>query len=260
VAAIATDVRLKAPDHKDDPGRMTLTEHLTELRTRLIISVAAVAIGTLVAFFFYNFVLGFITHPYRDFLNHHPHQNISLGNLVTTGPLEGFSTRLKVSGYLGLFLSSPIVLWEMWRFITPGLHKNEKRYAIPFIVGTIVLFAAGVTLSIVVFPKALDFLISVSGKNITPLFSPQRYVNLYVTMAAIFGIVFCFPMVQVMLEISGAVPTKKWRKWRRPAIVVMAVVAAVATPSNDPYSFMAMGVPLVVFYELSIILGRVLHK
>jgi sec-independent protein translocase protein TatC len=151
-------------------------------------------------------------------------------------------------------------LWEIWRFITPGLHKNEKRYAIPFIVGTIVLFAAGVTVSVLVFPKALDFLISVSGKNITPLFSPQRYVNLYVTMATIFGVVFCFPMIQIMLEISGVVPTKKWRKWRRPAIVIMAVVAAVATPSNDPYSFMAMGIPLVVFYELSIILGRILHK
>jgi sec-independent protein translocase protein TatC len=244
----------------DEPSRMTLTEHLTELRRRLIISIAAVAVGTVVAFFFYSSVLGFITHPYRQFLSHQPHQNISLGNLVTTGPLEGFSTRLKVSGYLGLFLSSPIVLWEIWRFITPGLHKNEKRYAIPFIVGTIVLFAGGVAVSIVVFPKALDFLISVSGRNITPLFSPQRYVNLYVAMAGIFGIVFCFPMVQVMLEISGVVPTKKWRKWRRPAIVVMAVVAAVATPSNDPYSFLAMAVPLVVFYELSIILGRILKK
>ena len=167
----------------DELARMTLTEHLVELRRRLIICVIAVTIGTFVAFFLYNFVLHFITTPYRDFLAHHPQQDISKGNLVTTGPLEGFTTRLKVSGYLGLFFASPVVLWEVWRFITPGLHKNEKRYAIPFIIGAIVLFSLGVTVSILVFPKALDFLITVSGKNVTPLFSPQRYVNLYVAAA-----------------------------------------------------------------------------
>jgi sec-independent protein translocase protein TatC len=239
---------------------MTLTEHLTELRRRLITSVVAVTVTTVVAFFLYNTVLHFMTAPYRDFLAHHQHLDISNGNLVTTGPLEGFATRLKVSGYLGLFLASPIVLWEIWRFITPGLHKNEKRYAIPFIVGAIVLFSMGVTVSILVFPKALGFLITVSGTSVTPLFSPQRYVNLYVGMAAIFGLVFCFPILLVMLEIAGVVPSRKWRKWRRPAIVAIAVIAAVATPSNDPYSFVAMAVPLWIFYELSIIIGRILKK
>jgi sec-independent protein translocase protein TatC len=250
-----------AATHSDeDLARMSLMEHLTELRRRLVISLVAVVIGTLAAFFLYNWVLGFITHPYHQYALHHPNRDLTKGNLVTLGPLEGFSTRLKVSGYLGIFLSSPIVLWEIWRFITPGLHRNEKRYAIPFIVGSIVLFSMGVTVSVLVFPKALDFLISVSGNNVTPLFSPQRYVNLYVAMAAIFGLVFCFPVVLVMLEISGAVPSKKWRKWRRPAIVVMTVVAAVATPSNDPYSFVAMAVPMVIFYELSIIIGRIMKK
>jgi sec-independent protein translocase protein TatC len=244
----------------EELARMTLTEHLVELRRRLIICLVAVVIGTFVAFFLYNFVLSFITSPYRHFLEHHASQDISNGNLVTTGPLEGFATRLKVSGYLGLFFASPVVLWEVWRFITPGLHKNEKRYAIPFIIGAILLFSTGVTVSILIFPKALQFLISVSGKNVTPLFSPQRYVNLYVAAAAIFGAVFCFPIVLVMLEISGVVPSKKWRKWRRPAIVVIAVVAAVATPSNDPYSFTAMAVPMVLFYELAIIIGRILKK
>ena len=122
-------------------------------------------------------------------------------SVVTTGPLEGFSTRLKVSGYLGLFFASPVVLWEVWRFITPGLHKNEKRYAIPFIIGAIILFSLGVTVSILVFPKALEFLISVSGKNVTPLFSPQRYVNLYVA-APPSSSASCsaFPIVLVLLD------------------------------------------------------------
>ena len=244
----------------DDLARMTLTEHLTELRRRLIICVIAVGLGTLIAFFLYNAVIHFISGPYRSFADRHPDKVLGGGKLVVTGPLEGFSTRLKVSGYLGLFLASPIVLWELWRFITPGLHKNEKRYAIPFVLSAILLFSLGVLTAILVWPKALDFLIGVGGKDIATLFGPQKYVNLYVAACAIFGLVFLFPIVLVFLEIAGVVPSRKWRRWRRPAIVVIAIVAAVATPSNDPYSFVAMAVPLYVFYELSIIVGRILHK
>jgi sec-independent protein translocase protein TatC len=238
---------------------MSLMEHLAELRNRLIVSMVVVTVTTIVAFFFYNQVIHFIDRPYRQYAAKHPGKSLT-GRLVVTGPLEGFATRLKVSGYLGLFLASPVLLWELWRFITPGLHKNEKRYAIPFIVSAVALFSLGVTTSILVFPKALDFLISVSGTDVAPLFGPQKYVNLYVAAAAIFGAVFLFPIVLVFLMISGAVPTRKWRKWRRPAIVVMVVVAAVVTPSNDPYSFLAMAVPMLIFYELAIIVGRILKK
>jgi sec-independent protein translocase protein TatC len=238
---------------------MSLMEHLAELRTRLIVSMVVLALATFVAFFFYNQVIHFIDRPYRDYAARHPSKSIT-PNLVVTGPLEGFATRLRVSGYLGLFLASPVLLWELWRFITPGLHKNEKRYAIPFIASAVLLFSLGVTTSILVFPKALDFLISVSGSDVAPLFGPQKYVNLFMASAAIFGGVFLFPIVLVFLMISGAVPTRKWRKWRRPAIVIMVVVAAVVTPSNDPYSFLAMAVPMLVFYELAIIVGRILKK
>jgi sec-independent protein translocase protein TatC len=238
---------------------MSLMEHLAELRTRLIVSMVVVTVATIVAFFFYNQVIHFIDRPYRQYALKHPNKSIS-PDLVVTGPLEGFSTRLKVSAYLGLFLASPVLLWELWRFITPGLHKNEKRYAIPFIASAVVLFGLGVTTSILVFPKALDFLISVSGNDVAPLFGPQKYVNLYVAAAAIFGTVFLFPIVLVFLMISGAVPTRKWRKWRRPAIVIMVVVAAIVTPSNDPYSFLAMAIPMLIFYELAIIIGRILKK
>jgi sec-independent protein translocase protein TatC len=238
---------------------MSLMEHLAELRKRIIVSMVVVTLTTIVAFFFYNQVIHFIDRPYRQFAANHPGKSIT-PDLVVTGPLEGFSTRLKVSGYLGLFLASPVLLWELWRFITPGLHRNEKRYAIPFIASAIVLFSIGVTTSILVFPKALDFLISVSGKDVAPLFGPQKYVNLYMAAAAIFGGVFLFPIVLVFLMISGAVPTRKWRNWRRPAIVIMVVVAAVVTPSNDPYSFLAMAVPMLIFYELAIIVGRILKK
>ena len=247
-------------DTESGLARMTLMEHLAELRRRLIICVIAVAVGTLVAFFLYNHILHFITHPYRQSLRRHHIEGPGGGRLVVLGPLEGFTTRLKVSGYVGLAAALPVVLWEVWRFVTPGLHKQERRYAIPFIFASVVLFAMGCAVSILVWPKALDFLISISGSDVAPFFSPSRYVGLYVLACLAFGLTFEFPVLLVALELTGVLPSRKLRNWRRPAIVVIAVVAAVATPSNDPFSFLAMAVPLYVFYEVAILIGRILKK
>jgi sec-independent protein translocase protein TatC len=243
-----------------DAGRMTLFEHLAELRKRLVISIAAIVVGAVVAWCFYNRVLHFMLEPYASFLRHHPNENISKGQLVTNGPLEGLTTRLKVSGYLGFALGSPVVLWELWRFITPGLHKNEKRYAVPFVLSAVGLFSLGVGTAIFIFPRAIDWLISISGKGVVPLFSPSKYFTLYVLMCLVFGLVFLYPILLMFLMLAGVVPSSKWRKWRRPAIVVIAAVAAIVTPSSDPFSFMAMAIPMYVFYEASIILGRILKK
>lgn len=253
------------PDRRPEPddsglARMTLMEHLAELRRRVIVCVIAVAVGTVAAFFLYNHILHFIVHPYRQALHRHHISGPGGGRLVVLAPLEGFTTRLKVSGYVGLALALPVVLWEVWRFVTPGLHKHERRYAIPFIIASVLLFAMGCTVSILVWPKALDFLITVSGSDVAPFFSPSRYVGLYVLACLAFGLTFEFPVLLVGLELTGVLPSKKLRAWRRPAIVVIAVVAAVATPSNDPFSFLAMGLPLYVFYELAIVIGRILKK
>ncbi|MDQ6784672.1 MAG: twin-arginine translocase subunit TatC [Actinomycetota bacterium] len=244
----------------DDLAKMTLTEHLSELRNRLVVCIVAVVVMTAVSWFLYNHAVDFMLTPYHDFLRHHLSKDISKGQLVTNGPLEGFTTRLKISAYGGIALSSPVLLWELWRFITPGLHKNEKRYVVPFVSAALVLFAGGVATAVIVFPKALNWLINVSGHGVVPLFSPQKYFTLYVLMCLIFGAVFMYPLIVIFMEISGVVPSARWRKWRRPAIVVICVVAAVITPSSDPFSFMAMAIPMLVFYELAILLGRVLGK
>ncbi len=240
---------------------MTLYEHLSELRTRLVISIVAVVVTTTVMFFFYNQLISFMQHPYCTYVAHHPDKSITgRCQLYITGPLEGFTTRVKVSAYAGIVVAAPVLLWELWRFITPGLHKNEKRYVLPFFVGACTLFAAGVVTAVLVFPKAINWLISISGHGVVPLFSPSRYFTLYAAMAVIFGAVFLYPLVVVFLEIAGVVPSAKWRAWRRPAIIIMVIAAAVITPSSDPFSFLAMAVPLLVFYEASILLGRLLHK
>jgi sec-independent protein translocase protein TatC len=223
------------------------------------------AVTTTVCWFFYDDAITFMRGPYVTFCHHHLTKSItgtarSCGVLYTTGPLEGFTTRLKVCAYGGIALATPVLFWELWRFITPGLKDNEKKYVVPFVAAAVVLFAMGVTTSILVFPKALQWLIDVGGSGVDPLFSPSKYFTLYVVMALVFGAVFMYPLIVVGLELTGVVPSRKWRKWRRPAIVVIAGVAAVITPSSDPFSFLALAVPMYIFYEASILLGRVLHK
>jgi len=243
-----------------DSGTMTLTEHLAELRRRVIIAVAAIAVAGVVVWFFYDPILHFMIRPYREFLRHNQSKDISNGNLVTSGPLEGLTTRLKVCLYGGVALASPVIFWEFWRFITPALYKHEKRYAVPFVAAAVVLFATGVTTAIVVFPKALDWLISISGYGVVPLFGPSKYFSLYVTMCVIFGVVFMYPLVLVFLELVDVVPSATWRRWRRAAIVIICIVAAVITPSSDPFSFVAMAVPMLILYEVAIFVGRLMKK
>lgn len=237
---------------------MSLLEHLAELRRRVLICALALCVASIAGWFLYNPVLHFMTAPYRGYYAHH--KDLITPDLVVTGPVEGFTTRLKVSTYIGLALAAPVWLLQLWRFITPGLKRNERRYALPFVLSGLVLFSMGVAVAILVWPKALNWLISVSGNGVSPLFTPSAYVSLYVLICIVFGTVFLYPTLVVFLMISGVVPSAKWRKWRRPAIVVLCVVAAVVTPSNDPFTFLGMAVPMLIFYEGSIIVGRLLKK
>jgi sec-independent protein translocase protein TatC len=243
-----------------DPGTMTLLDHLAELRNRLIVSVVAIVVLTTVMWFLYDQVIHFMEEPYCSFTRHHPSKSVAGCSLVTNGPLEGFTTRIKISAYGGIALATPVLFWELWRFITPGLHKNERKYILPFVSSAVVLFLMGVTAAVLIFPRALQWLIEVGGTGVVPLFSPSKYFTLYALMCVIFGAVFTYPLFLVFLEIAGVVPSATWRRWRRPAIVVIAVVAAVVTPSSDPFSFLAMAVPMLVFYEGAILVGRVMHK
>ena len=231
---------------------MSLVEHLSELRRRLIISAVALVIGGTIAFLLYNRILDVLIGPYQDITGKK--------QLLITDPLEGFATRLKISGWCGLFLASPVVLWQLWRFITPGLHKKEKRFAVPFIVASIVLFLMGAVVAMLTFEPALRFLIGVGGPNLDPLFTPTKYLSLITLMILAFGVAFEFPILLVFLELAGVVPSQRLRKWRRPAIIIIVTVAAVITPSQDPYSLFAMAAPMYLFYEGAILVGRLLKK
>jgi sec-independent protein translocase protein TatC len=242
---------------REQPGSdaaMPLVAHLAELRRRVFIAIVAIAIGMVFGFLLYNRVLEFLVDPYCDVKQ--SFQPGSSCRLVVTDPLDSFSIRLKLAGYLGFLFASPVVLWQLWRFITPGLYDREKRYAVPFVASSIVLFLLGAGLALVTFPKTLDFLASFGGDELELLYTPSKYLGLLVMMMLIFGLGFEFPVILVFLELAGVLRWQQLRSWRRYAIVGIFVVDAVITPSGDPVTLLAMALPMVLFYEAAILIGR----
>lgn len=241
--------------HKPRPAvpSMTLVEHLTELRTRVLVCALAFVVAATAGFLVYPWILSFLQHPYCQVAP-------SYCGFYITGPLDGLSLRVKISAYSGVFLASPVLLWEFWRFITPGLNSKERRYAIPFIVASITLFGLGCVVAFETFPHALTFLDSVGGPSLHEIFDPINYISLIVLLMVVFGVTFEFPVLLVSLQLAGELTAKQLSHWRRWAVVGIVVVAGVITPSSDPFSMMALAVPLYVFYEISIIIGRVINR
>jgi sec-independent protein translocase protein TatC len=238
---------------KNRPDSMTLIEHLTELRRRVLVCAVAFIVAATVAFLVYNHILSFLQHPYCQV-------NAKHCNLYVTSPLDGLTLRVKIAAYGGIFLASPVILWELWRFITPGLNPKEKKYAIPFIVSSIFLFALGCLVAYITFPHALQFLDHIGGPSLQQIYNPNSYLSLILLLMTVFGLTFEFPVLLISLEIAGVLTPQTLSKWRRWAIVAIVVVAGVVTPSSDPFSMLAMAVPLYVFYEVSIVVGKVLAR
>lgn len=230
-----------------DEGRMTVWEHLAELRSRFIKMAVAVAVGAVVAWILYPYVLQFLLHPYREIAPD--------AKLYATSPLEPFATRLKVSGYLGIAFAMPVILWQVWRFVTPGLYPHEKKYAVPFTVSALVLFAFGAAIAYFTLNPALQFLISIGGGDIEQIYSPDAYLTLIVYMMLAFGAGFEFPVLLVALELVGVVTPRTLLGWWRPALVIIVIVAAVITPSGDPISMLALAIPMFIFYMAAIGIG-----
>jgi sec-independent protein translocase protein TatC len=245
-----------------DGGRMTLVEHLAELRSRLIKALVALTLGACIGFVLYQPVLDVLVEPYCDVKADQVDTTTDLGpadegcDLVVTDPLESFSIRLKLSTYLGLLLASPVVLWQVWRFITPGLYPREKRFAIPFVVSAVFLFALGAVVAWLSFPKTLQFFAAFGGDSLTLLYTPGKYLSLLTVMMLVFGLAFLFPIVLVFLQLAGVLSWRRLASWRRYAIVVIFLVDAIITPSGDPITLIAMALPMVLFYEASILIGR----
>ena len=238
---------------------MTLTEHLAELRTRIIRSLLAVGVGVIGVLAFYDPVLAFLRQPYDNLCERRP-DLVTNCDLYSLGPLDGFSARMRIALYGGLILALPVVLWQVWRFIVPALHDRERRYAIPFIASTVVLFLAGGALAYLTLDKGLEFLVGWSGSDVEQAFQITKYVSLVALMIAAFGIGFEFPVLLVFLQLAGVVRPRQLIEGWRVAIVAIVVLAAVITPSGDPITLVALTVPLVILYFVAIGLGHLLVR
>lgn len=238
---------------------MTLIEHLEELRVRIIRMLIAFGAAAVVAWFLYNPILAFLVHPLR----HLPQAAKIIrgsGSLIVTSPVEPLFIRLKVVSFSALALALPVVLWELWRFIAPGLYAKEKRYAIPFVGSTVGLFVVGVGLAFWTLPTALHFLTAFSGSSIELLPRASEYLSFVMLLIVGFGVAFEFPLVLLALSLMGVIPSRKLRQWRRPAWVVILVLAGFLTPAQDPITQVLLALPMAILYEVTVIIARILKR
>ena len=243
-------------------GTMPLMGHLVELRSRLIKCILAVVAGAVACWVLYPQILDLMVQPYCDILPEQAvaeeaaRQNLFGGcELLVLDPLEPFSVRLTVAGYGGLTLAIPVILWQVWRFVQPGLYPRERRHAAAFTVIGALLFALGAGLAYWSIPRALRFLATIGGEDLVTGFSPAKYLSFVIKMMAAFGIGFEFPILLVFLQFAGIIHYRQLIRWRRFAIVGIVALVAVITPSGDPFTLMVLSVPMYLFYEAAIVVG-----
>jgi sec-independent protein translocase protein TatC len=234
-----------APAAAGDESAMSLVDHLSELRRRVAISLLAIALGSGVGFYFAPQLITFLKAP------------LNLGKpLVYTGLGDAFFINLKLAIVVGIVLAMPILVWQLWRFISPGLTREERRMARPWAPLAIVFFVIGVTVAYVILPFASTFLLSFSSADLQPLITASEYFGFVTTLFLVFGLVMEYPIVLVLLAKVGIINSARLRSSRRFVILAIAIISAVVTPGGDPISPTVLGVTMYVLYEFSIVLIR----
>ncbi len=250
----ATELRSPELEPETMPS-MSFLDHLEELRKRIFHSLIAVACGMGVCWWYHEALFAFMQKPIVEVLTRN-----KLGTqLVYLTPTEPFNLYLKVSALAGLFVTSPYVLYQVWLFISPGLYRKEKRYAVPFMVSTIFLFAAGGYFGYrIVYPAALDFLIGF-GKQFAPMITIHEYTDLFLTVILGLGLVFEMPVLIFFLALMGVI-TAGWM-WRniRYAILAIFIIAGILTPTPDITNMCIFAAPMLALYILSIGIAWFVH-
>jgi len=236
----------------DDAGKMSFFDHLTELRKRIIWSLIPAGAGLGVALYFTDRIMLFLQRPLSQ-LKRAP---------IFLTPTEYFWTYMKVAMITGVYIAMPIVLWNVWAFVAPGLHKHERRYAVPFVVvGSLLFMLGGAFALLVVIPFAVQFLLNFGiEKGAEPMISIAAYIDFITKFTLAFGVVFELPVVITLLSMLGIVTPQFLSKNRKYAILINFIIAAILTPTPDVVNQTLMAGPLCILYELGIISARIFGR
>ncbi len=242
------DEQVSDPEADRALGKMSFMEHLGELRTRIMWSLVAAGIGIVIALFITDPAMRFISRPLLNMKT----------ELVFTSPTEAFWTWMKVAMMLGIFISMPGILYQVWKFVAPGLHAHEKKYAVPFIlVGSLLFLLGGVFAMLIIIPYASTFLVTFGQeKGWKPMLTVSSYTDFVIKFTLAFGLVFELPVVITILSLIGVVTPQFLSKNRKYAVLVNFIIAAVLTPTPDMINQTLMAGPLCILYEVGIICAR----
>lgn len=231
---------------------MPLIEHIRELRTRLLKSFLGLLAGTIVGFVFFNPIWDFLQRPYCQLPAAHKLTNERDScDLVVHSIFDGFFLHLKISLIVGVIISSPVWLYQIWSFVTPGLYRNERRWAGTFVGVAVPLFLGGAALAYLTLDKGLRILLSFVPDEVIPVIGVSEYLGYLVMMLLVFGVSLELPLFVVLLNFVGVLSHERLKRWRRTIIFLAFVFAAVATPSQDPFTMLALAVPMVILFEVA---------
>ncbi|MFH9826094.1 twin-arginine translocase subunit TatC [Streptomyces bobili] len=240
---------------KDPEGRMPLAEHLRELRNRLAKALLAIVAVTIVAAFFYKDIIEFFTNPIltavgcdSTFSELAQQSSGNCARIVLNGLLTPFTLALKVSLMAGVIFASPVWLYQLWGFVAPGLHKHERKYAYAFVGTGVPLFLGGAFFAYKTLPTMAKVLLEFSPADLDNQLPLDDLLDLIVRMVLVFGLSFELPLLLVMLNLTGALTGRRMMSWWRGMIMGITVFAAVATPSTDPLTMLALAGPIWILY------------
>ena len=244
------DAKPPAAQGPEDDIHLSLRDHLLELRKRLMWAIAWLGVGFGLCWTKSQEIYGFLTAPVIAAL---PEAQRSQG-LNFSVLTEPFFVYLNVALYGGLFLAAPAILWQIWAFVGPGLYRHEKQKVLPFVLIATFLFIGGAAFCyFVILPPAFKFLIDSAGEGIHPLLMMDAQLPLVMSLLVAFGLVFELPLIITFLAMVGVVDTKFLRKYRRHAIVLNVLIAAIVTPTGDPFNLALMAIPMMLCYELGVL-------
>ncbi|HZG99103.1 MAG TPA: twin-arginine translocase subunit TatC [Nocardioidaceae bacterium] len=241
-------------------GSMPLLDHLRELRQRLFVSVVAIVVASIVAGLFYDQLLALLQNPFEDSVRPLAEEqdiNAELTINTVSGP---FTLLLKVSVVAGVVAASPIWLYQLWAFIVPGLHRNERRWSMVFGAVAGPLFITGVLIGYYVLPKGINILISFTPDEVSNLVELSGYLSFVLRMLLVFGVAFEIPLFVILLNLAGVVSGRQLGEHRPWIIIGTFIFAAIATPSTDPVSMLFLALPMTLLFFISEIIARLVDR